>query len=193
MTSNEDSASRNSTDDTFLPSPSKRCRVLSDSEESSSSSLSDLIIPSSVRRSRESDSESEFEDDGNNDENNTQEEMRHTNWHIPSCNQTKITFPNSSGINTHHSEIFDYTEPHSFYFVFFCLFVSNEIFEIIANQTNIYAAKIVSEQQSPRLDKWIEIKRFVGLITWMGLVRSPKIHLYIGVEMKNITRHSQVK
>ncbi|CAL7946858.1 unnamed protein product [Xylocopa violacea] len=76
MISNEDSASSSSTDDIFLPSPSKRCRVLSDSEESSSSSLSDLMIPSSIRRRRiESDSESEFEDDGNNDENNTQEEV----------------------------------------------------------------------------------------------------------------------
>ncbi|CAK9801709.1 PiggyBac transposable element-derived protein 4 [Anthophora quadrimaculata] len=166
----------------FKPSPSKRCRMLSDSEESSSSSLSDLMIPFSIRRRRiESDSESEFEDDGNNDENNnnTQEEVSDTNWHIPSCNQPKITFSNSSGINTHRSEIFDYTEPHSFY----CLFVSNETFEIIANQINIYAAKIVSEQRSRRLDKWIEtnpneIKRSFGLIIWMGLVRLPKIHLY---------------
>lgn len=77
MISNEDSASSNSTDDIFLLNPSKRCRVLSDSEESSSSSLSDMIIPYSIRRRRiESYSDNEFEDDGNNDENNTQEEIR---------------------------------------------------------------------------------------------------------------------
>ncbi|CAK9799711.1 hypothetical protein ANTQUA_LOCUS2200 [Anthophora quadrimaculata] len=175
MISNEDSASSNSTDDTFLPNPSKRCRMLSDSVESSSSSLSDMIIPSSVRRRRiESDSESEVEDDGN-DENNIQE-VRDTNWHIPSFNQVNITFSNLSGINTHHSEIFDYTKLHSFY----CLFVSNEIFQIIVNQTNIYAAKIVPEQRSRRLDKWVEtnpneIKRLFGLIIWMGLVRVRKV------------------
>jgi len=179
MISNEDYASSNSTDDTFLPSTSKRCRVLSDSEESSSSSLSDMIIASSVHRRRiESDSESEVEDD-DNDENNTQKEVHDTNWHIPLGNQPTITFSNLSGINTYHSENFSYTEPHSFY----CLFVTNEIFEIIANQTNMYAAKILSEQQSRRLDKWVEtnpneIKRFFGLIIWMGIVRLPKIHLH---------------
>ena len=34
MILNEDSASSNSTNDTFLPNPSKRCRMLPDSEES---------------------------------------------------------------------------------------------------------------------------------------------------------------
>ncbi|KAL6433497.1 hypothetical protein ACFW04_006540 [Cataglyphis niger] len=88
MISNEDSASSNSTNDIFLSSPSKRCRVLSDSEKSSSSSLSDLMIPSSIHRRRiESNSESEFEDDGNNDENNTQKEVSDTNWHILSNNE----------------------------------------------------------------------------------------------------------
>lgn len=108
--------SSNSSDDTFLPSPAKRCRVLSDSEKSSSSSLFDMIRASSVRRLRiESDSESEVEDD-DNDENDIQEKECDINWRNPLVNQTKITFSNSPGINTHHSEIFNYTEPHSFYF-----------------------------------------------------------------------------
>lgn len=72
MISNEDYASSNSTDDTFLPSPSKGCRVLSDREDSSSRCLSDMIIASSVRR-RRIESDSEVEDVGN-DENNIQEE-----------------------------------------------------------------------------------------------------------------------
>lgn len=134
MISNEDYASSNSTDDTFLSRPSNRCRVLSDTEKSSSSSLSDVRIASSVRRCRiESDSESEVEDDGN-DENNTQEEECNINWRIPLGNQANIIFSSSSGINTCHTESFDCdTEPHSFYF----LFVTNEIFQIIANQTNM--------------------------------------------------------
>jgi len=138
MISNKDYASSNSTDDTFLPSPSKRCRVLSDREESSSSSLTDMIIASSVYRRIESDSENEVEDDGN-DKNNTQEEECDTNWHIPLGNQAKITFSNLSGINTHHSEIFDYTEPHSFYF----LFVTKEIFQIIESNEYICCANNV--------------------------------------------------
>ena len=40
-----------------------------------------------------------------------------------------------------------------------------------------------SEQRSYRLDQWYEtnaneIKRFFGLIIWIGLVRLPKIELY---------------
>lgn len=69
MISNVDYASSNSTDDTFLTSPSKGCRVLLDREDSCSRCLSDMIIASSVRR-RRIESDTEVEDVGN-DENNT--------------------------------------------------------------------------------------------------------------------------
>lgn len=174
MASCEDYVSSSSSDNEVLPS--KRRRLLSDSEKSSPSSSSDIIRASTVRRRRiESDSETEVEDDNKD---NIQEEFD-LNWRIPLGNQTKITFSNSHSINTCQSEIFDCTEPHNFYF----LFVTDEIFVIIANQTNIYAMQTKSEQQSYRLDQWYEtnvneIKRFFGLIIWMGLVRLPKIESY---------------
>ena len=67
--------------------------------------------------------------------------------------------------------------------VFIFSLSTEEVLEIIAIQTNIYAAKTKSEQQSNRLDKWSEtnpseIKRLFGLIIWMGLVRLPQFHLY---------------
>lgn len=176
MTLTEDYESSSLSDNAVLQRPSKRYRLLSDSVESSSSSLSDMIRASAVRRYRiESDSETKVEDDNNN-EDDIQEEFD-VNWRIPVGNQARITF--STGINTCQSEIFDCTEPHSFYF----LFVTDKIFEMIANQTNIYASQRKSEQRSYRLDQWHdtnsnELKRFFGLIIWMGLVRLPKIELY---------------
>ncbi|XP_050465080.1 piggyBac transposable element-derived protein 4-like, partial [Cataglyphis hispanica] len=178
MTSNEDYSSSTSSDGAILQRPSKNFRVLSESEESSSSSSSDMMRASTIRRRRiESDSETETEDSDNN-EDDVPEEFD-VNWRIPLGNKTNITFSDSSGTNTNQSEIFACTEPHDFYF----LFVTEEIFEIIAKQTNIYATQRKSELQSYRLDQWYEtnaneIKRFFGLIIWMGLVRLPKIELY---------------
>ncbi|GBN16620.1 hypothetical protein AVEN_93154-1 [Araneus ventricosus] len=134
MASNEDYSSSTSSDGAVLQRHSKILRLLSDSEKSSVSSSSDMIRASTVRRRRiESDSETESEDSDNN-ENHIPEEFD-VNWSIPLGNKTNITFPDSSGINTSQSEIFACTEPHDFYF----LFVTDEIFEIIAKQTNIYA------------------------------------------------------
>lgn len=137
-----------------------------------------MIRASTVRRRRiESDSETESEDSDNN-ENDVPEEFD-VNWSIPLGNKTNITFSDSSGINTCQSKIFACTEPHNFYF----LFITDKIFEIIAKPTNIYATQRKSKLHSHRLGQWYEtnaneIKRFFGLIIWMGLVRLPKIDLY---------------
>lgn len=178
MVSTEDYESSSSSDNAVLRRSCKRKRLLSGSVESSSSSLSDMIRASTLRRCRiESGSDSEIEEDNHN-EDGIQEEFD-TNWCVPVGNQARITFSNSTGINMCQTEIFDCTEPHSFY----SLFVTDEIFEMIANETNIYASQRKCEQQSYRLHQWYEtnsneIKRFFGLIMWMGLVRLPKIDLY---------------
>ncbi|KAF5271740.1 hypothetical protein FQA39_LY08063 [Lamprigera yunnana] len=76
MTSTEDYQSSSSCDNAVLQRPSKRYQLLSFSEESSSSSLSDMIRPSAVRLCRiELDSKTEVEDD-------TQKESN-VNWGIP--------------------------------------------------------------------------------------------------------------
>lgn len=176
MASNEDYSSNTSSDGAVLQRPSKILRLQSDSKESSASSSSDIIRAFTVRRRRiESDSETE---DSDNNEDDIPEEFD-VNCSIPLGNTTNITFSDSSGINTCQSEIFACTEPHDFY----SLFVTDEIFEIIAKQTNIYATQRKLELQSHRLDQWYEtnpneIKRFFGLIIWMGLIRLPKIELY---------------
>ena len=59
----------------------------------------------------------------------------------------------------------------------------NELFKKIAEQTNLYAAQKLEFGHAHRLIKWretnkSEIKRFFGLILWMGLVKLPAIHQY---------------
>lgn len=95
MASNEDYSSSTSSDGVVLQRPSKIFRLLSDSEESSSSSSFDMIRASTVRRRIESDSETEAEDSDNN-EDDIPEEFD-VNWRIPLGNKTNITFSDSSG------------------------------------------------------------------------------------------------
>jgi hypothetical protein len=98
---------------------------------------------------------------------------------FPSNAKKSVMFSCLSGINRNHLEIFSCVEPYDFY----SLFVSDEIFNIIAVQTNLFASQKLSNQQSYRLDQWFdtdpnEIRRFFGLIIWMGIVRIPSIKSY---------------
>lgn len=67
---------------------------------------------------------------------------------------------------------------------YFSLMVPDDIFEEIAVQTNLFAEQRQrSVKPSSRSHKWKpttkdEVKRFFGLILYMGLVKLPKISLY---------------
>ena len=66
---------------------------------------------------------------------------------------------------------------------FYLLLVTETIFQEIAHQTNLYAAQVLSQKRSSRLNQWIpttknEIKRLFGLLIWMDLVKLPQLHLY---------------
>lgn len=66
---------------------------------------------------------------------------------------------------------------------FYLLLVPEEIFQEIANQTNLYATQVLSQKQSSYWKQWIptnknEIKRLFGLLIWMDLVKLPEVHLY---------------
>ncbi|XP_047367595.1 piggyBac transposable element-derived protein 4-like [Vespa velutina] len=65
----------------------------------------------------------------------------------------------------------------------YLLFVPDELFEKIAEQTNLYAAKQLEGGHVHRLTMWTEtnkseMKRFFGLILWMELVKLSAIHQY---------------
>lgn len=68
---------------------------------------------------------------------------------------------------------------------YFSLLVPDNMFETIANETNLYAQQCLSKTLKPksRANEWKptsknEIKQLFGLILYMGLVKLPQINLY---------------
>jgi hypothetical protein len=100
-------------------------------------------------------------------------------WSFPSSHETNLIFSSVSGINTSQKELFSCVKPKDFYL----LLATEEIFQIIADQTNLFASQKLTDIQSYRTDQWYntnpeEIKRFFGLIIWMGIVNLPTIESY---------------
>ena len=63
------------------------------------------------------------------------------------------------------------------------LLLDDRILEIIVWETNGYAEKTLFEKTPSRLGKKkptdkTEIKRFFGLIMWIGIVKLPEVHLH---------------
>ncbi|KAB0805358.1 hypothetical protein PPYR_02328 [Photinus pyralis] len=69
---------------------------------------------------------------------------------------------------------------------FFELFITEDVIDNIVNQTNMYAAQVLVSKtisRHSRLNQWKntdsnEMKKFFGLLLWMGLVRYPKLSDY---------------
>lgn len=68
---------------------------------------------------------------------------------------------------------------------YFLLFVE-DILETSTNQTNIYANQVIADtivSRQSRLNNWVpttidEMKKFFGLLLWMGVVKYPQLHNY---------------
>lgn len=101
-------------------------------------------------------------------------------WHDPRGNQPKIVpFTHPSGFVSENLHIGSDIAVETSY----QLFVPDELIEEIAYQTNLYASQKLEGGCTQRLAKWTqtnesEIKRFFGLILWMGLVKLPAIYQY---------------
>ncbi|XP_025155495.1 piggyBac transposable element-derived protein 4 [Harpegnathos saltator] len=101
-------------------------------------------------------------------------------WHDPRGNQPKIVpFTHPSGFVSENLHVESDISVETSYL----LFVPDELFLKISEQTNLYAAQKLESGHAHRLTKWTEtnkseIKRFFGLILWMGLVKLPAIHQY---------------
>ena len=75
------------------------------------------------------------------------------------------------------------------------LFWSDEILEIIVNETNNYAASILNKSnvtRTSRISRWTpldipELKRFLANIIFMGIVRMPSLRDYYKNDMYNMT------
>ncbi|XP_014616305.1 PREDICTED: piggyBac transposable element-derived protein 4-like [Polistes canadensis] len=109
-----------------------------------------------------------------------EEEENAEKWHDPRGDQPKLMpFTSPSGFIIENLNIRSDVAIETCYE----LFVPNQSFEEIAEQTNLYASQQLEDRYSQRLSKWTvtnknEIKRFFGLILWMGLVKLPSLHLY---------------
>ncbi|CAG5035484.1 unnamed protein product [Parnassius apollo] len=107
-----------------------------------------------------------------------------TEWHEPQGKKPKvITYTEISGLKPMHlRHALAGGQPGDFY----NLMVPEALLEDIARQTNIFAAQVLSKSRlsrQSRLHLWkdtdkTEIKKFFGLIIWMGLVKLPKLALY---------------
>ncbi|KAL6421072.1 hypothetical protein ACFW04_013596 [Cataglyphis niger] len=160
-----------SSSDTEHPSTIKSSRrfILSSSDESSDTSIEVIARrrPKCRRIVYSFDSECEAE----NIPNNLEDQWIDPTGHQPSL----IPFMGTPGTRL----LDNLCKEEEFYL----LFITEEIFEDIAEQTNIYATQILSQKRSSRLNQWIptnkfEIKKLFGLLIWMGLVKLPEISLY---------------
>ncbi|XP_037866663.1 piggyBac transposable element-derived protein 4 [Bombyx mori] len=101
-------------------------------------------------------------------------------WREPTEHQlSQIAFTEPTGIKKPYDEELRNADPGAY----FSLIVSDDIFEEIAVQTNLYAERRESTMPSSRLNSWKptnknEVKSLFGLIMYMGLVKLPKISLY---------------
>ncbi|CAK9827590.1 hypothetical protein ANTRET_LOCUS5271 [Anthophora retusa] len=153
--------------------------------ESDSDTSSELFL-SSTRRRRCVSRLSSLEDyssldqamelDNNNSGISATERSDENEWFDPKGNQPNLVpFTSAYGAKKTNDKVQNCRTVEDFY----GLFVTDEIFEHISEQTNIYAAQ--SRIGSRPSDKWTptnknEIKRLFGLIIWMGMVKLPSLH-----------------
>ncbi|CAG5000267.1 unnamed protein product [Parnassius apollo] len=153
--------------------------------ELSDSNEEQLHIPKKRRRLIiQSDSESESDSVRNYvTANITASDRVSKKWSRPRRQQPSIIpFTETSGMNKEFSTILKEADPGAFY----SLLVSDEIFYMIVEQTNLFALQSCESRNvkpSSRSHAWKptdrhEIKRFFGLILYMGLVRLPKLSYY---------------
>lgn len=154
--------------------------ILSDSDLESEK----LHIPKKRRRLIiPSDSESEADSVVNYVLSNiTTKDHTSTKWSRPRRQQPSvIPFTDESGMNKELANSLKTAYPGNFY----SLLIPDEAFELIAEQTNLFAIQSIPSVRKPssRSHAWkptdkYEIKRFFGLILYMGLVRLPKLSYY---------------
>lgn len=104
-------------------------------------------------------------------------------WRPPVGNQQVFPpFTKAYGVDIHLADILRDKEPADF----FLSLIDDNIFSYIVNQTNLFATQYVLTNDvapSARVHNWVptdiyEIKRFFGLLLYMGIVRMPSISDY---------------
>ena len=148
-----------------------------DSNSDISISESDEYEPSTSDYSSEDTDESDSDDDSNDQ----QPSSSSTQWICPADGTTFKQFPNPPIKSSHLAPLQNKTP-----FEYFSLFVSEDIFELIMKETNQNAHQFLSSHRvsrKSRFSKWKdtnkdEIKQFLELVMFMGLVKYPSISCY---------------
>ncbi|XP_058121239.1 piggyBac transposable element-derived protein 4-like [Anopheles coustani] len=101
-------------------------------------------------------------------------------WFEPCGNQPKIIdFTGQSGADVNNVYLQHCENVEDFY----ALLVTDEMVQQISDETNLYAAQKEQPNPSAREKRWVptnkeEIRKFFGLLIWMGLVKYPSIESY---------------
>ncbi|KAK9681267.1 Transposase IS4 [Popillia japonica] len=136
--------------------------------------------PSGIAETMHSDSDcSENEDTVQN----LHEQATDGEWSVPLGRQQQFDFAAISGLNEAVLLELVNGTPYDFY----CSLIDNKIIDNIVDQTNLYGTQcLTSKADIPKTSRWhkwqptdnIEIRRFIGLIGYMGLVKMPSIENY---------------
>lgn len=148
---------------------------------------SDEYIPSNDSTS--SDSDEDIEDDNDvleyaespNEDEEHNIHSRSNNWGSVTGNTIK-TFPFIDDARPPVITISNNTKPIDIYNTM----VTNEVYQLLVKQTNSNANKKLSKlriSRRSRLKNWVdtnvsEIKQFLGIVMYMGIVKYPSIHMY---------------
>lgn len=150
---------RDTSSETFVSSKRRRVIWFSSSEDDSSL-----------------DEESLIENDSSDTD--ATETFHGNEWFDPRGKQPNITaFTSAVGAKKTNEEVRNCKTVEDFY----TLFVTDEMFEHISEQTNLYAAQ--SKINCKSKNEWTptnknEIKRLFGLMIWMEMVKLPSLCLY---------------
>lgn len=132
--------------------------------------IDDMLFEDGINTEDEADESVEAEEDSLT----AGAEMLNTevNWTEFSSRQKTFTFTGKSGIQQNISSDISCLDTY-------LLFVDNDIIDLIVKETNQYAQEILDKTavtRSSRKKQWVpttnlEIKKFLGLLLWMGLVK----------------------
>lgn len=123
--------------------------------------------------------------DKDNDSDNEEEisTAYNVNWQDPQGNHLKFDFDIPFGVNPEIAAALVGSEPIDFYL----LFLDSNLLKLMVDQTNLYATQFLSSGEdipkSSRIHAWEptsapEMKKFVGILAYMGIVRLPSIRDY---------------
>ncbi|KAB0790392.1 hypothetical protein PPYR_15240, partial [Photinus pyralis] len=163
--------------------------VISENESRSSSSSSEDSISedvSSLELSTLNDEpmpvESNVENSDRNEEDDTYQ-VFDVEWKDPTGNHEEFGFTENSGINPELAAALVGASPEDY----LSAFIDDEILNVMTEETNLYATQMLLQDRDvpkySRLHAWQptnkdEIKKFLGILGYMGIVKLPTLRHY---------------